>query len=465
MALGLYVKALSAGELTERLARLAQVTFPNEGVSLTVDLNAGVSLQIGNHTAHEIASMAEVKTFIHTFGDEPHLIVKSASVRSNQHSNYYVNYATTDGLVGTFDVNLPGDPERAARNFDFINNEFAITSAKDVISGRMDASEAAGLQLRERSVSDLKEETAKLAKFLGELARRDAEWRREVQEKLEADYHELRTKLDEEARQKESALEETDRKRRESLAKEREAFAAEVNKFEAVESKRMRRDLLKKIQDVLDNAKDFSLSEKTSEKREIIHTYTKWLIRISAGLVILFAYIFFESVSKAENGAPDWKVYPPLAVSIATLVSSFVYYLKWNDRWFREHADQEFAISRFRTDILRASWVAELVSEWQTETEEAVPPELVAAFTRNLFRDGGPSRENEHPLEAITGAMKRVTSVTIGKDRISLRGVSEMLPDRREKRRLSGSAEKARSKPKTADHEGNGMTEPTTGDV
>jgi hypothetical protein len=124
----------------------------------------------------------------------------------------------------------------------------------------------------------------------------------------------------------------------------------------------------------------------------------------------------------------EWRLLPFLPAASVTLVTTFVYYLKWNDRWFREHAENEFAAKQYQADILRASWVAELVSEWQAEANSDLPAELVTAFTRNLFRETGGARESEHPLEAITGMMKRVTAVTVGKGSLSVRGDSEPSP-------------------------------------
>jgi hypothetical protein len=115
-------------------------------------------------------------------------------------------------------------------------------------------------------------------------------------------------------------------------------------------------------------------------------------------------------------------------------VTTFVYYLKWNDRWFREHADAELAATRYKADIYRASWLAELVLEAQTEADAELPPELIAAFGRNLFVDPGPTKESEHPIEAISSLVKRVRSVTVGKGGFSVEGVPESSRHAKERR-------------------------------
>ena len=127
-------------------------------------------------------------------------------------------------------------------------------------------------------------------------------------------------------------------------------------------------------------------------------------------------------ILRADQPPPS--LFFPLAASSVTLVTTFVYYLKWNDRWFREHADAEFNAKRYKADILRASWIAELVGEWERENpNRELPAQLVEAFARNLFRDIGSSSVNEHPLDELMGLMKRATSISIGQKGFSLSGL------------------------------------------
>jgi hypothetical protein len=43
-----------------------------------------------------------------------------------------------------------------------------------------------------------------------------------------------------------------------------------------------------------------------------------------------------------------------------------------------------------------------------------VPTELLDAFTRNLFRDGGATRLNDHPFDDLTSILKRAKELTVG---------------------------------------------------
>jgi hypothetical protein len=110
-----------------------------------------------------------------------------------------------------------------------------------------------------------------------------------------------------------------------------------------------------------------------------------------------------------------------MATGTVTLFATLIYYLKWNDRWFREHAEGEFASKRYKSDMLRASWLAELVSERAQAKQPDLPPELLEAFTQNLFRGSTPLAEAEHPFEQLTSLIKHAKELKIGKGELSLR--------------------------------------------
>lgn len=398
------------------MAKLATAVFGQENCHLDVATAIGLPLKIENVPAHQLAAQPAMKTFLDVFGKHPSVMATTAAIRLTQHSGIHINYSTPDGLIGKFDFTLQ-DPGRAQRALDALAEYFNVVEYVDHIKGRMDGGEQAALQMRERSVADLREEVGKLAAFLADLGQREAESRRKAQEDLEKDYRERQAKLEESAREREAAIEKRQREHEEAFAKRVRDQEVHEKKFKTHEAKYMRRELLERIDGVIGAMKTFAVSDETQKKRWIIHIFTGLLILSSGGIAASIL------VALLSSSPLELRLLFPLAAASATLVTTFVYYLKWNDRWFREHADNEFAAKQYQADILRASWVAELVSEWQTENGDGeLPPELISAFTRHLFRDVGGTRENEHPLEAVTGMVKRVTSVTVGKGSISVRG-------------------------------------------
>jgi hypothetical protein len=86
----------------------------------------------------------------------------------------------------------------------------------------------------------------------------------------------------------------------------------------------------------------------------------------------------------------------PISAGTGIFVSTAIYYIRWNDRWFRDHASAEFANRKFGADILGASWLAELFFEWDEKKDFNFPPELLQSFARGLFTPGtNPNGEPE----------------------------------------------------------------------
>lgn len=77
-------------------------------------------------------------------------------------------------------------------------------------------------------------------------------------------------------------------------------------------------------------------------------------------------------------------------------ISVLWYAIKWSDRWFREHADEEFRAKAMLLDVERANWVVETVMDAKETDESRLPPGLIERLTRNLFAArsaGGPEAE------------------------------------------------------------------------
>ena len=81
------------------------------------------------------------------------------------------------------------------------------------------------------------------------------------------------------------------------------------------------------------------------------------------------------------------------------IAATIIFYIRWNDSWFRQHADEEFQLKRFELDIDRASWVVEMALEWKDEKGTEIPEELIERFTENLFKDQNIFESAKHPSE------------------------------------------------------------------
>jgi hypothetical protein len=107
-----------------------------------------------------------------------------------------------------------------------------------------------------------------------------------------------------------------------------------------------------------------------------------------------------------------------------------VFFIRWQDRWSEVHAAEEFRLKRFDLDIARASWLVEVMLEWNT-AEKEFPKELIQNLASGLFQQipSGPSIK--HPAEEILGALLSSSGVNLkfpgGDVSLDRKGVNQMI--------------------------------------
>lgn len=410
----LFLRALPAAEVFDRFIKLVPEVFPDETVHFQITTNVSGMNHTENVSSARVLSEAakQFRTMIH---DRPHVVAQTATIHIHGNVGMKVGYSTDDGIVARLRVEFP-QKERAIRALNAVEKHFNLTNYADLVRTASPVVDQSAIQLRERSVADLQEAVKKLASFLAEMAEREATTREKLNADMQAKQQERSDQLEREYRER---MAEVDRHRSENdeLHKKRvEEFAAEVAKFDSRESKLVRRTLLDKITQETDVAGKAGVSENTHSKRWWIHVFV-WIALLSSGTL---AVVFANKILSAQT--VDWHFIAPLSAGVLSFVATMVYYLKWNDRWFREHADSEFAAQRLKMDILRASWIAELVHEWAKEGKGDLPPELITAYSRNLFTGGKGSRLSEHPMDHMTSLLKRATEIQVGKTGFSVKG-------------------------------------------
>jgi hypothetical protein len=189
--------------------------------------------------------------------------------------------------------------------------------------------------------------------------------------------------------------------KKEAVVAEREkAIKDKEAEFETRESKYLRRQLRKDMLDKLRRlGEKFSLTTGTKRLRWPIHVFVAIILIFCGSMTILN---FQQAVSLLNAAGQDWSRlhwwqfallgFKQIGFAAAFLAAAW-YYVKWNDDWFRKHADAEFMFTQMELDINRASWVVEMALEWKTEKGEALPRELLEPLSRNLFQYTGASRD------------------------------------------------------------------------
>ena len=99
-----------------------------------------------------------------------------------------------------------------------------------------------------------------------------------------------------------------------------------------------------------------------------------------------------------------------------------IFYIRWNDQWFRQHANQEFKLQQLALDVDRAGYAAEMLLEWQEDKGGEMPAVMVDRLTAGLFTDQTTVGRVRHPSEDITGALLKAAANV----RVDVPGIGEV---------------------------------------
>jgi hypothetical protein len=187
-----------------------------------------------------------------------------------------------------------------------------------------------------------------------------------ARQQLEQEFEAYRAKLRTETGSERERLQEEYQKRHEKLAAEKADLDAQRKEIDdrknTIARRQLRADLKKEISARNTN---FDLTAQAKQKRLPVHILFMALIALAA-TAAGFSLHAANAVSTS-----NWQsaLLPTIRFGLATLtlVATTVFYIRWNDQWARQHADEEFQLKRLDLDIDRASWVVETALEWKEE--------------------------------------------------------------------------------------------------
>ncbi len=188
------------------------------------------------------------------------------------------------------------------------------------------------------------------------------------------------------------------------LNKRGEELTARAKELDDRASRHVRRQIRKEfLEKLASREKQFNLSASTNSKRLAIHAQF-WVF------VVFSLFIAYGGYQAVIADAKEPYAYIRLVLGVIGFAATTIYYIRWTDVWFRQHADEEFRLQRLALDFDRASWVVEMALEWQQEKGEAIPHELVDRLTANLFVSGASSEATRHPAEDLAAALLGASS-------------------------------------------------------
>ena len=109
-----------------------------------------------------------------------------------------------------------------------------------------------------------------------------------------------------------------------------------------------------------------------------------------------------------DNNITNWAIVATLSKQLLVSVSfgaTAVFYIRWLNSWFSEHANNEFRLRQLQLDFERASWVVETAFEWKGAEGSAIPKELLEPISKNLFSPDENLRQDVHPADQLASAL------------------------------------------------------------
>lgn len=296
-----------------------------------------------------------------------------------------------------------------------LEKHLSLVPSGELALSALPEAERKAIEYQVETVKAMQTETARLAKIATDTIKANQEHLQELTTNLEVKFQKREDDLNQQYNQKET-----------TLAEREEALRQAKEEFNTREPRAVRRDLLDKITMLIQDQKQIALSYHTWRKRTVIHFAcvvvllgAAWMIYTFGNAVLGGSDSFISRLLATSRPASattaDWRLFLPLSAALILFASTLVYYLKWNDNWFRSHADAEFRNLKLNSDILRASWIAELFFESESDDTVNLPTEVITAFTRNLFTDPYPGKTQSHPLDSVSGMLGSITKLKVGK--------------------------------------------------
>lgn len=224
---------------------------------------------------------------------------------------------------------------------------------------------------------------------------------------IEKDYRERSKKLESNFDERTVELNDQVDEKRAALIEREEKLAKRIQEVDDRQNTHVRRELRTEILDEIRNrTTEFKLTKGTNNLRWPIH-----IVCISLACLLGASAVYYavESIS-ALTKEPLNNIALAVLVSKQLLLSgafgaSVVFYVRWMNAWFSQHATTEFQLRQFQLDIERASWVVETALEWKDVKGSTIPAELLGPISSNLFGSNDAGSSEVAPADELASAL------------------------------------------------------------
>ena len=333
----------------------------------------------------------------------------------------------TDDIIVSFRT-APSDPMHASRSLKAVCGHFVPLNQMAAMNQVLGPELAEFYQLREASLSRLEALTQKLVSdtqaYRDRLDTEMAEQRRALTESFEEKSRTLDAEHGKRSAQLESRERDLNKLRRE--LDDRSARHARREQSRALQKK------------ISDRSRDSTLTRSTQRKRYPVHIIFMVLLLLSGALATSSLW----SPVTATEGVEFWLGLLRVPVGALGFALTAVFYIRWTDQWFRQHANQEFRLQKLALDVDRAGYTTEMLLEWQEDKGGEIPAVIVDRLTTGLFTDQAVATPVRHPSEDATAALMKAASSI----QVNLPGIGEVALTGRQFRKLDKKLSEQREK-------------------
>lgn len=329
--------------------------------------------------------------------------------RDREHGNDTITVSFSNG---------PSEPMDASRTLAAVCGQFVPLNQLAAIQRALGPEMAEFYRLREDGLSRLEALTRELV----------------------SETHAYRMKLDEETAGHKRALTESFEEKTRALDAEYKERSARLEsrehdlnnlrrELDDRTARHARREQSRALQEkISDRSQNLTLTRSTQRKRYPVHIIFSALLFLSAGLITLSLL----TPVTATEGAEFWLGIGRLPLGALGFALTAVFYIRWTDQWFRQHANQEFRLQKLALDVDRAGYATEMLLEWQEDKGGEIPAVIVDRLTTGLFTDQDAATRVRHPSEDATATVLKAASSI----RADIPGFGEVTLTGRQLRRL-----------------------------
>ena len=321
-----------------------------------------------------------------TFNFNPNFGV---TVNRNENNNYdqiSLNFASLQ------------DTQRAKTNifYSLVREKIKVIDSSKIIQTELNEQLKRHYEIRESELSKLEGISESIIDRTEKFLRKKQDEFTYDKSQLEKEYQSKNEKLNDEYEAKKKSLEE-----------ERGKLDLKLKEIDDRESKHVRRKIREDLKEELKKrSQKFGLTEGTINLRKPIYYFSIILLILFGSGFSIYSYLSVAEVLSATTNTSHL-----IALGIKQLAlglafgSTAVFFIRWNNRWFEKHSNEEFRLKRHEIDLDRASSLVEMAFEWKSEKGTDIPIELVNKLGKNLFEEDQIEEQPLHPSDQLASAI------------------------------------------------------------